>query len=270
MESASFVAGTNRSGNYKTKFSPNNQHHSSSNSRLFCDFCKRPGHIMDRCYKLHGYPPNNNNTQGNSNHPNQSYNGPHNSSNNPIPNRSFNQNSNYNRNLNIHSPNRNYNYNNNSWCNQNQRYNRGNNNRTVANVHCLSDNMSMKRSKEDHRPEELYNLSLTKGQLSYVKQVLQKFNNSGENSQLYDIPGGTGSFASTIFCTFSIDFGKLSCECFKNKFDLWILESGASNNMTFNRSLLDKITTLPHPILFVLPNGHKVKVTQIGSVVLGP
>ncbi|XP_049344310.1 uncharacterized protein LOC125808697 [Solanum verrucosum] len=30
----------------------------SNKSNLFCDFCKRTGHIKDRCYKLHGYPSN--------------------------------------------------------------------------------------------------------------------------------------------------------------------------------------------------------------------
>lgn len=23
---------------------------------MFCDFCKRPGHIKDKCYRLHGFP----------------------------------------------------------------------------------------------------------------------------------------------------------------------------------------------------------------------
>ena len=25
-------------------------------SSLFCDHCKRPGHSIDKCYKIHGYP----------------------------------------------------------------------------------------------------------------------------------------------------------------------------------------------------------------------
>ncbi|KAH0684052.1 hypothetical protein KY285_021543 [Solanum tuberosum] len=31
---------------------------STSRTSLFCDFCRRTGHTKDRCYKLHGYPPN--------------------------------------------------------------------------------------------------------------------------------------------------------------------------------------------------------------------
>ncbi|XP_015162182.1 uncharacterized protein [Solanum tuberosum] len=31
---------------------------SSSGIRMFYDYCKRPGHIKDKCYRLHGFPPN--------------------------------------------------------------------------------------------------------------------------------------------------------------------------------------------------------------------
>jgi len=27
-------------------------------SSLFCNYCKKPGHSIDKCYKLHGFPPN--------------------------------------------------------------------------------------------------------------------------------------------------------------------------------------------------------------------
>lgn len=25
---------------------------------LFCKYCKKPGHLVEKCYKLHGFPPN--------------------------------------------------------------------------------------------------------------------------------------------------------------------------------------------------------------------
>lgn len=28
-------------------------------SSIFCNYCKKPGHIKAKCYKLYGYPPNN-------------------------------------------------------------------------------------------------------------------------------------------------------------------------------------------------------------------
>lgn len=40
--------------------------------------------------------------------------------------------------------------------------------------------------------------------------------------------------------------------------------------MIFNRTLLIKIRTLPYPFLVTLPNGYKVKVTEIGDVHLNP
>ncbi|KAH0634183.1 hypothetical protein KY284_036969 [Solanum tuberosum] len=42
-------------GNFQQKGSSSG---SSSGLRLFCDYCKRPGHIKDKCYRLHGFPPN--------------------------------------------------------------------------------------------------------------------------------------------------------------------------------------------------------------------
>ncbi|KAH0715961.1 hypothetical protein KY290_008917 [Solanum tuberosum] len=40
----------------------NNPYHGSNSGKnaMFCDFCKRTGHIKPKCYKLHGYPQNNN------------------------------------------------------------------------------------------------------------------------------------------------------------------------------------------------------------------
>ncbi|KAH0648110.1 hypothetical protein KY285_033358 [Solanum tuberosum] len=40
-----------QSGNFQQKGS-------SSGLRLFCDYCKKPRHIKDKCYRLHGFPPN--------------------------------------------------------------------------------------------------------------------------------------------------------------------------------------------------------------------
>ncbi|XP_070019254.1 uncharacterized protein [Nicotiana sylvestris] len=73
-----------------------------------------------------------------------------------------------------------------------------------------------------------------------------------------------------VVCTSSVDFGKLSCRCFKSKTDTWILDSGASNHMTFNKSSMCDITVLPYPLLVILPNGYKVKVIEVGSVKIAP
>ena len=46
---------------YRTNFSSNNDSNTNNNrSTIICDFCKKQGHIKEKCYKLHGYPPRNN------------------------------------------------------------------------------------------------------------------------------------------------------------------------------------------------------------------
>lgn len=151
----------------------------------------------------------------------------------------------------------------------NQRNNRESGNNVVANANCTPDFTSGKRLDE-----EMYKVSLTKDQYGHVQGMLQQFNkengNEGSNANPNLANGPTTDFAGIIVCTSSIDFGKLSCNCFKNKSDSWILDSGASNHMTFNISLLHDTTFLPYPLLVALPNGYKVKVTQVGSVILGP
>ena len=95
--------------------------------------------------------------------------------------------------------------------------------------------------------------------------LLQQFqtDSSGEDSKNNAEPS---KFAGTILCTSSIDFGISSCKCFRSSIDLWIIDSGASNHMTYNKSSLTNIQTLPYLILVSLPNGYKVKVTEYGDV----
>lgn len=46
---------------YRTNFPSNNDSNINNNrSTMICDFCKKQGHIKEKCYKLHGYPPKNN------------------------------------------------------------------------------------------------------------------------------------------------------------------------------------------------------------------
>ena len=95
--------------------------------------------------------------------------------------------------------------------------------------------------------------------------LLQQFqiDSSGEDSKSN---GESNKFAGTILSTSSIDFGIASCKCSRSSIDLWIIDSGASNHMTYNKSSLTNIQTLPYPILVSLPNGYKVKVTEYGDV----
>jgi len=143
----------------------------------------------------------------------------------------------------------------------------------VANANCAADLNIGKGLTTSTTGEEMFNVNLTKEEYGHLQAALQHFQKD------YDVECSTTNqvfanciidFAGTIICTSSIDSSKLSCACFKNKSDSWILDSEASNHMTFNISLLHNVTTLPYPVLVDLPNGYKVKVTQIGSVALGP
>ncbi|XP_015167311.1 uncharacterized protein [Solanum tuberosum] len=219
------------SSSYKTNYAPTGGHSQLQYKDKFCTYCNRTGHLIEKCYQLHGYPTNSNNPS-----PNQR--------NNPTP-----------------RPN--------TFRKGNQRTNKGSGNNVVANANCTPDFTPGKRLDE-----EMYNVSLTKDQYGHVQGMLQQFHREHENEGSNNNPnlanGPATDFAGIIVCTSSIDFGKLSCNCFKNKSDSWILDSGASNHMTFNMSLLHNITLLPYPLLVALPNGYKVKVTQVGSVTLGP
>ncbi|XP_019230719.1 PREDICTED: uncharacterized protein LOC109211623 [Nicotiana attenuata] len=116
-------------------------------------------------------------------------------------------------------------------------------------------------------------MSLSKEQYGQIVSLLQHFQmgNTGENSTSANMSSGAYvNFAGLIACTSSIDFDNPSCKCFSAKTDLWILDFRASHHMTFNKTHLQNIVSLPYPLLVKLPNGYKVKVTEIGDVSLTP
>ncbi|KAG5620050.1 hypothetical protein H5410_005268 [Solanum commersonii] len=45
--------------NFRTNYSQTASY-ISNKPRIICDYCKKPGHTRDKCYKLHGYPHTNN------------------------------------------------------------------------------------------------------------------------------------------------------------------------------------------------------------------
>ncbi|XP_049399809.1 uncharacterized protein LOC125863877 [Solanum stenotomum] len=50
-------------GNYNSGGTSSYQGSNSGKNAMFCDFCKRTGHIKAKCYRLHVYPQNNNQNQ---------------------------------------------------------------------------------------------------------------------------------------------------------------------------------------------------------------
>ncbi|KAH0639117.1 hypothetical protein KY285_035703 [Solanum tuberosum] len=69
--------------------------------------------------------------------------------------------------------------------------------------------------------------------------------------------------AGIIACNSSVDFDKLSCGYFKAKTDSWILDSGATHHITFDKTNLTKIITIPYPMLVRLPNGYRLKTPSL-------
>ena len=73
---------------------------------------------------------------------------------------------------------------------------------------------------------------------------------------------GTISFAPTVHtsnaicCSCSLDTGS------------WILDSGATDHMTFNISALHDLHFLVNPLLVSLPNGYKIQVIKCGKLKL--
>ena len=56
----------------------------------------------------------------------------------------------------------------------------------------------------------------------------------------------------------------ISCLC-KLESGTWILDSGASDHMSYDSAALDDLQALRQPLSVTLPNGYKVLVHQYGS-----
>nr|XP_009588116.1 uncharacterized protein LOC104085708 [Nicotiana tomentosiformis] len=225
MESASLKAST-RNNNFRTNYNTsgyntgntgnnaNRGGYTSNKPRPFCDYCKRPGHSKDKCFKLHGYP-------------------------------------------------------------QNSRYpSYGNNNkgkRFASNMFGTpNDGPNASEVEEDHYEEGRLMHHLSEEQYGQLLNILEKLQvgNTGEKPGDMKLTGGAMNFAGTVACSSSIEHDNQLRECSDSNIDQWILDSWATNHMTFNKKLLCNVKTLVYPYLVSLPNGYKVKVTLIGDVIL--
>ncbi|XP_019260034.1 PREDICTED: uncharacterized protein LOC109238064 [Nicotiana attenuata] len=106
---------------------------------------------------------------------------------------------------------------------------------------------------------------LSKEQYGQLLSILETFKNgnNGDNSGNISMTGGAVNFAGMTACHSSIESSKQSYESFKENADSWILDSGATNHMTYNKASLSNVKTLTYPFLVFLPNGYKVKVTGL-------
>ncbi|XP_019228351.1 PREDICTED: uncharacterized protein LOC109209521 [Nicotiana attenuata] len=217
--SASFIAGVlNPTPNHNLGLSkptyPSKVSFKSTRSSGVCKYCKKPGHSIDRCYKLYGFPPNFRPTK------------------NLGPKRSA-----------AHvelDPN------------------------TMSGIPTMECGAAMSQSQCQSSSAVP---GLTKDQYSQLMMLLQQqtqITASPPDSNLI----GSANFAGMLPTQKGVSYGA----CMMSRVDgiIWKIDSGASDHMTSNKNLLFNIQTLPVPYLVSLPNGYKVKVTSIGSVVLFP
>ncbi|XP_019235365.1 PREDICTED: uncharacterized protein LOC109215706 [Nicotiana attenuata] len=107
---------------------------------------------------------------------------------------------------------------------------------------------------------------LTKDQYSQLMILLQQ-------SQISASPHSPPLLASANFAGKLMPYEGVSygaCMLSSVNGIVWIIDSGATDHISSIRSLLFDIITLPVPYLVSLPNGYKVKVTNVGSLALLP
>lgn len=112
--------------------------------------------------------------------------------------------------------------------------------------------------------------SLTKEKYGQLLSILESFQGGGDISTSNTINGGAVNFAGISACSTHFDSIDHLCDSSSSNAHTWILDSGATNHMTHNKSILTNIKALVYPYLVTLPNGYKVKVTLIGDVILSP
>lgn len=101
--------------------------------------------------------------------------------------------------------------------------------------------------------------------------LLSTFRQGDSTHDISGISSGAMNLAGIIACHSSItEIVDLSCACTTLTADSWILDSSASHHITYNKTLLTNITSLPYPFLVTLPNGYRVRVTEIGDVFINP
>ena len=58
------IINNSNAGNFNNTNAYRGNSNAGNRSNIFCEYCKRTGHVKDRCYKLHGYPTNTRNPRG--------------------------------------------------------------------------------------------------------------------------------------------------------------------------------------------------------------
>nr|XP_016510337.1 PREDICTED: uncharacterized mitochondrial protein AtMg00810-like [Nicotiana tabacum] len=86
----------------------------------------------------------------------------------------------------------------------------------------------------------------------------------GQNS------AGTSDVAANVSCAGITNFFDYFACLIQINDDSWILDSGATEHMSFNKQSFIDLKILPEPLMVKLPNSSRVKVTHSGTVSLVP
>nr|XP_009608393.1 uncharacterized protein LOC104102399 [Nicotiana tomentosiformis] len=94
-------------------------------------------------------------------------------------------------------------------------------------------------------------------------QLLQQMK-MGQNS------AGTSNATAKVICAGMTNFSEDITYLNQISNDSWILDSGATKHMSFNKEFFTNLKTLPKPLMVKLPNSYRVKVTHSETVRLLP
>ncbi|XP_009593383.2 uncharacterized protein [Nicotiana tomentosiformis] len=142
----------------------------------------------------------------------------------------------------------------------------------MANAHVApTEELSVKEDGSilQDKQHNMATIGITKEQYGQLVNLLQHLQGTnGEDSDDTHLSNGAVNFAGIMACSFSVSHGNSHCKCFRTMSDTWIVDSGASRHLTYNKSIFLEIRPLYYPLLVALSNGYKVKVTEIDSVAL--
>ncbi|OIS98917.1 hypothetical protein A4A49_60930, partial [Nicotiana attenuata] len=155
---------------------------------------------------------------------------------------------------------------------QDFKFTKGKNMASAANVHGGAEEMMPGGHSEIDAGNQSVGIeNLTKEQYNQPLHLLENFHGGNAIEVSNNITSGAANFACILACsTHKEIIGNILCKCLKSSAEYWILDSGTTNHMSYNESLLTNIRILPYPFLVTLPNGYKVRVTKIGDEILNP
>lgn len=193
----------------------NNAAKGSDKRNIFCSYCQRAGHTIEKCFKIHGYPNSfKTNVQGNMQ---------------------------VNRTRKFQNPN----------------MIQGN---VVFIEEEFGDVQQYNQRIQQHNSSSI--MGINQEQYSRLVEILQQL-------KIGQQAASSSEVNVTVNC---VGIAPMLPSLLPNKSFIhsWILDSGASEYMTFDKSILFDIITLTQPLIVNLSNSFKIRVTYAGKVSLFP